>query len=306
MNLDLFRIRIKNESPMMKHYLYIIFSIHLIFSQQAWTREQNTAYVQIGSSLFNYSSIFDQDGKEEQIPYKVSQMIISLYAEYGINDALMFSMNIPYHAVKTGDLNPKYDGFISSDNDKINDFGNMEFALTNNAYSNNGIVIAAKFAVRLNTSERNKFTGLQTGQYTERYTPSLLFGIGRSDYFASAELAYGLQSNDYADRFIFNSQIGKEFLESRALIAILSFNIDLPVGEIKNIDRVNLRPMNQIPGYAVKTGLYLNDYAYTAWNAKLGYRISDEFLLWASMGGGAGKNLGRAPVFNFAIAYELK
>ena len=164
--------------------------------------------------------------------------------------------------------------------------GNINAALTYNFYKKDNIVVSAKTAVGFNTSDQNNATGLSSGFNANSIAPTLLAGIGTNKFFASAETGVKFLSDDYLSKFIFNAQIGKEFLKSKNLLLILGFNTYYSLGTASDIENLALDKN------ATFTGLYLNDQSYNTVNLKLGYKLGDNFVTWLSVGGGPAKNVG--------------
>lgn len=274
----------------------IIFAIS--FAQQAWTQKSGKGYIQFGTSIFSYNTAFGDNGKKVDLPWQINETILSAYAEYGLTDELMLSLNFPYHLGSTGKINKDYNG-VDIIGNKLNGLGNISTALTYNLSQHEGWVISSKIEYKFNTSVRERIAGLQTGFNSAQFMPSMLVGFGTSDYFTSAELGINFFNKGFSDRFIFNAQIGKEFLSDGSLIGILGLNFnhiisDFPESKIFEND--------EIYQYSA---LYRGQQSYRAWNLKLGYKFLPDFFLWASMAGGTGKNLGHAAVFSFALATQF-
>lgn len=294
---------------MKKHILTLLIILGSLNSnaQQAWTHAQGEGYFQIGFSYLEFSSKFGDDFNEETIPRPITEFILQSYGEYGITDKLTTTIVVPYHLISSDDLNASWIELQGNPplppptaKGDLNALGNINAALTYNFYKKDNIVVSAKTALGFNTSDQKNATGLSSGFNANSITPTLLAGIGTNKFFASAETGVKFLSDDYLSKFIFNAQIGKEFLKSKNLLLILGFNTYYSLGTASDIENLALDKN------ATFTGLYLNDQSYTTVNLKLGYKLGDNFVTWLSVGGGPAKNVGFGSVTNFAIAYNLK
>ena len=283
----------------MKNFILLIM-ITLGVSQQAWNKKTGSGYVQLGMSTHAYDRVYNNNGDERILPREISQRIISLYGEYGLTDDWMISFQLPYHQTEIG----KYvDGYVGIEpaflDDEISALGQINVAITKNVYQSGAIVMSGKLDFAFDTSDRHNDTGLQTGFASSIFTPSYLIGYGTEAYFASGEVGMMLFSEDIPNRVMINGQIGKEFFEDRSLIAILALNATFLTEESDE-----LKILSSDGRYAY-TGLYMMHQSYMGWTGKLGYRMADHYYVWASMGIGSGKNIGKAAVLNFAFAYEF-
>ena len=287
----------------MKKYLLtliIILSTFSLHAQQAWTQAQGEGYFQVGTSYLEYSSKFSEEYNEAAIPRPITELILQAYGEFGITDKLTTTIIIPYHLISSDDVDASWTGAPPPVKGDLNAFGNINGAVTYNIYKKNNIVVSAKTAISFNTSDQDNAAGLRSGFNASSVSPTLLAGIGTDKFFASAETGVKILSDDFLPKFLFNAQIGKEFLNSKKLIIILGFNTYYSIGT------ASVAKNEILDGNAEFTALYLNDQSYATGNLKLGYKLGDNFLTWLSMGAGPAKNVGFASVVNFALGYKLK
>jgi hypothetical protein len=280
--------------------LLFLFTTTLLFSQQAWNKKSGSGYIQLGMSTHAYDRVYNNDGNERILPREIRQRIISLYGEYGITDDWMISFQLPYHQTEIGKLSKGYIGIEPVFNeDDIAAIGQINMAITGNVYRQGSLVLAGKFDIAFDSADRQDDSGLQTGFESMIMTPSILAGFGTEAYFTSGEIGVMIFNEDIPNRIMLNGQIGKEFLEDRSLIAILSLNATFLTEESSE-----LKVLSGSGRYAY-TGLYMNHQSYIGYSGKLGYRMADQYYLWATMGIGSGKNIGKAAVLSFAFAYEF-
>lgn len=289
---------------MMKYFLTlaIIATTYYAHAQQAWTQKKGEAYVQLGASTIAYNSLFAAEMGEDTtpLPREVSETIIGLYAEYGILDKLTVSTFVPFHLASTGAQNDEWKAPVLLPEGDFSGLGNIHLGLTYNILKkNNGLVFSGKLNTLLPTADYDAATGLQTGYDAFGVSPTLLVGLGKSNYFASAEAGATIMNNDYSSRFIVNAQIGKQFLKSKKLTGIFSIHINAPMDEKTDIENLTLN------GTAVNTGLYLNEQAYYAFTFKAGYAFAQDWNLWLSAGMGAGQNVAAAPALTFSVGHQF-
>lgn len=289
----------------MKFYYGIITIVTILLinssvsAQQAWTQKKGEGYFQMGSSLFNYSTAADDDYKSFDQARSITEVILSLYAEYGFTNKLTGTVVLPLHFVSSGELNSKWLGFAPEEGN-LTSFGNFNLALTYRIYTKNNFVLSSKLASSMNTSDYDAATGLRTGYDAFGISPTLLAGIGSDVFFASAETGINILSGGYLNRFIFNAQIGKELTKNRRLIGGFVISTSTALSNASNEDNLSLN------GTSAFTSLYQNERTYYAGAFKFGYKLSDYWGLWLSIGGGYAKNIGRNPVYSLAFAYNLR
>lgn len=288
----------------MKNLLFLIIVLSTFSSklnaQQAWSQKKGEGYFQLSTSILNYEYMHIGNFKLYELPRKVHQTILSAYGEYGISDKITISANLPLHWVSLGEYNPnanapKFDG------GKLNGLGNANLSLLYNFHKQHATVISSKIDYGFNTSVNSQNNGLSTGEDSFSITPSLLIGVGKSNYFSSAEIGISWFNQRYTDRFFVNAQLGKKVTKSKKIILILGlitkFNTTL---SRKHFGTLAILRADQY------TALYPREQSYVALNFKMGYEISDHFICWGSLSGGEGENVGAGISYTASIAYRLK
>ncbi len=279
--------------------ILMLFSIYQLAAQQAWTQKQQEAYIQLGTSFFNYSTTYDDGFNAADIPRPISETIISLYAEYGITNTLTVTATLPVHFISSGNLDESWMGF-SPEKGNISNLGNPSIALTYNFYKKNNLVLSSKLTSTLNTSKYDAATGLRTGFDASIFSPTILIGIGTNTFFASAETGFSFLTNNYANRYIFNAQIGKDFTPNKKITGILAISSSVALGNPSDTENII------IDENAIYTALYQNEQTYYAATLKAGYKITTNLSVWLSAAGGIAKNLGRAGVYSISFGYNLR
>ncbi len=279
----------------------LIFFIHSgAQAQQAWTQKKGEGYFQIGASSFYYSSAGAADAfKSYDLARPITEFIVSLYAEYGLANKLTGTVIVPFHFVSSGELSSKWPGFAPEEG-SLTAFGNLSLALTYQIYSSNYFVLSSKLASSIKTSDYDVTTGLRTGYGAFGISPTILVGISTDVFFTSAETGIDILTEGYLNHYIFQAQIGKEFTQSKRFIGVFVISINRALGNASNEENQNLN------GTSVFTTLYQNERTYYAGILRFGYKLSDTWGLWFSIGGGPSKYTGRNPVFSLAFAYNLR
>ena len=282
-------------------FTFLIAILFLSFNsqaQQAWTQKKGSGYFQVGSSFYKYLTVYGADAETVNIARSITENTLSLYGEYGLSSKLTATVSVPLHFISSDELNAEWEGFLPEEG-KLTALGNINLALTYQWYKNDGKVLAAKIAASLNTASFDEMTGLKSGYQAIGITPIILAGIGKDNFFASAEVGLNYLSNDYLPRFLFNAQIGKPFGKSKRLIGIFGITSSTSLGE------ATIEENLKINGNSSYTWLYQNEQTYYAINLKLGYKFSKKWSIWLSSGGGTAKNLGRGAVYTIALGYNL-
>lgn len=277
----------------------VLFSVSQLSAQQAWTQKQREAYVQLGTNLFSYSTAYGDDFKAADIPRPITETIISLYGEYGITNTLTATAIVPLHFISSGNLDEEWTGF-SPEKGNITGLGNVSLALTYNLYKKNTVVLSSKFTSVINTSNYDAATGLRTGFDAYSFSPTFLIGIGTNTFFASAETGFSFLTNDYANRYLFSAQIGKDFTPGRKITGIFSISSSIALGNPS--DEENIR----IDETTLYTALYQNEQTYYAAALKAGYKFTANWTLWLAAAGGIAKNIGRAGVYSISLGYNIR
>ena len=174
--------------------------------------------------------------------------------------------------------------------------GNISVAVTYNLAKKGSWVLATKGSLSLNSASEETRSGLRTGYRANGFGYSLLAGLGKANYFASAEAGFTYWTNDYLPRTLVNAQIGTE---GKRALWIFALGINWAVGAGNN-DR---SPMDD---FAVLTGLYLNEQSYAAGTFKFGYKFAKNWTGWLSAGGGYARDTGQGIAWGLSIGYRLR
>jgi hypothetical protein len=260
-------------------------------AQQAWVREKNSFYTQVGVSMLSADALLN--GTNEPIPLgrTVNDLTAQFYGEYGLGHNFSISAQIPLKllSVSSTTLPPGLqDGNMTS-------LSNIQAALTWQAFKKSGYVGALKLNAGLPTASFDEQTGLRSGFDATSITPSLLVGYGHSRFFTSAEFGYTWRSNDYSTRWIGGWQLGTTLGKKKRLIPILF--VEWAVSGDSSFDDESGKT----------TGLYLNTQSYVSPGLKLGYKFNSHWMAWASLGAAAGavtKDVAASPGMSLSISYQ--
>jgi len=286
-----------------KEYLLkvVVIAIILIpintFGQQAWSQKKGESYLQLGSAYLTYSMLHVGNFEIIDLPRPVSELVIASYSEYGISDKLTGILNLPYHIVSVGELDTALTN-LTFDKGCLSSLGNITTGLLYNFYKKNSSVISARLDMTWNTSKREFNTGLSTGNNSMGISPSIAYGIGKKNYFFSADFGANiLFQNDYYSRINMNAQFGKRFLESKKMTFILGLGSSTA---FKFAEQEAIK--KSAKDY---TGLYVEEQSYVALTLKLGYDFTPQWSIWTSMAGGEATNVGAGISSTLSIAYKF-
>lgn len=279
----------------MKYFLIIglSLSMHLTIGQ-AWSRQKNSGYLQLGFSSLKGKGLYLPDGSTLLLPRVVKDQTIQLYGEYGITNKLTTIISAPFKFTATGEEQElNYlpgDGPLPSGN--LNSLGNIEVGL-NYGFKQSG-AIKGSFGIRsyLPTASFNNSTGLRTGTNTLGVAPGVYFGFSNSNYFAEHKSEINIRNSGYSTQY--NSSLSLGVLIENKLYMITSFDYLMSFYDGNYDDDTSLR-----------TGLYVNNLEYMTYTLKFGYKMTDTLNLWLSSGGGIwGHLVIKAPALSIAISHQ--
>ena len=297
---------------MKKHLFYIIllgFSQYLA-AQSPWTRAKKAGFVQLNSNYIRANAQFNDSSKVIETPYTVTDIHVSLYADYGITDRLTIALDVPFKILTNtgGEAVPISIRNLIGGNGE--DFAPQQPNPNLAAGSQTrlgGVGVTAKYRIiqsplvvsaqlRGDIPTRGRFettdnTGLNTNEPAYKITPSLLFGGGSDRVFGAGEIGFAYRPTFYND-FIANAQIGVSFLQKRLYIII-------PVQYRQALNGGNSW------SEGIYTGLYAPRQSYFALGLKGFYNITSHVGVSAYMfGATSGRNVAAAPSFGIGVHYK--
>ena len=254
----------------LKKYLFtllFLFSISL-FSQGAWTKAKNEAYVQLSYyNIAGYSGIYgNPDYRTER---KITDNTLQLFGEYGISDKTTVLLSLPIKMIKAGDVVSSATGIPITSDGSETALGNLVVGVKHQLY-NNKWVISGQFNIEANTGNYFEASGLRSGYDTFTLSPRLNVGRGYDNFFVQASTGVDIRFNDYSSNFRASAEAGVKPIKRLWLIGFLDFSTSFENGEVI------------LPEANLATGLYLNDQAYVAYGIKGIVEITEKFGVLAN------------------------
>ncbi len=277
-------------------FLLVTTLLPKLVAQQAWTKPKGKFFSQIAYSSLNYNGLVDANNNVKLLNRDISNNNLQAYFEYGVTNRWMITTIVPV-VFTSSKLNGSL--FSQSIDGNLSGLSNIEIAGTYSLYQKDGFVCSGKINTALPTASYDKATGLRTGVDAFSLEPSLLVGLGRVNYFTSAEIGYSFRTNNHSSRTLASFQIGKFFGHSKKLIGIFNINVIF-----SNKDG------NYDDGTSIYTAVYLNDLSYIAPGIKLGYKVHHKIMIWGNIRGALppsqqiGSNEVLTPGLTFSVSYS--
>ncbi|SIS87761.1 Putative MetA-pathway of phenol degradation [Zobellia uliginosa] len=254
----------------LKKYLFtllFLFSVSL-FSQGAWTKAKNEAYVQLSFyNIAGYSGIYgNPDYRTER---KITDNTLQLFGEYGISDKTTVLLSLPVKMIKAGDVVSSTAGVpITSDGSETT-LGNLVLGVKHQLY-NNKWAISGQLNVEANTGSYFEASGLRSGYDTYTLSPKLNIGRGYANFFVQASTGVDIRFNDYSSSYRAGAEVGVKPIKRLWLIGFLDFSTSFENGDVV------------LPEANRATGFYLNDQEYLAYGIKGIVEITQKFGVLAN------------------------
>ena len=277
----------------MKKLLFLpifLFTI-TIFSQGAWTKSKNEAYVQL--SYFNiagYTNIYGSpDYRTER---EITDNTVQLFGEYGLSDKTTLLLSLPIKMIKTGDV--VLDGVtpLTAEGSKTT-FGNLTFGVKHQLY-NKKWVISGQFNIEANTGTFYPELGIRSGYDTWTLAPKLNIGRGFGHFFVQGTTGVDIRFNDYSSNFNFGIEVGAKPIKPLWLIAFFDISTSFENGDVL------------LPASNLVTGLYVNDQEYTAYGLKAIVEITEKFGVLANYNSAiSGNNVPKRAVYGAGLYHKF-
>ncbi len=258
--------------------LILLFTSVNFFAQSPWTKNKNEGYVQLSyTSISNYDKLF---GKPDiNLPLKISDNTIQLYAEYGISDKTTLLVNLPFKMLKGANTK--------------NSIGNIQLGVKHNFYKKKWL-LSGQLNVEANTADYDAASGLRSGYDAWTITPMFLAGRGFDKWYIQAFTGFDIRTNNYSSNYKLGGELGYKTLNWLWIAGFLD-----GVASLKNGDVV-------LPIQNLATGLYVNNQSYAAYGLKFIADINDKFGANIGLGSAfAGRNVAKAPALSFGLFYKF-
>lgn len=268
-------------------FLPVLFLTINLFSQGAWNKTKNEAYVQLSFyNIANYSNIY---GSPDYRPEReITDNTLQLYGEYGLSDKTTLILNVPIKMIKTGELLVDYFPGFTSEGSKTA-LGNFTFGVKQQLY-NNKWVIAGQLNVETNTSSFYPELGIRSGYDTWTLAPKLNIGRGFGRFFVQGTTGVDIRFNGYSSNFKLGAEFGVKPFKPLWLIAFIDVSSSFEDGDVV------------LPQSNLVTGLYVNDQEYTAYGLKGIVEITQKFGVLANYTSAfSGNNVPKRAVYGVGL-----
>ena len=273
----------------------LIFSALILSSglySQAWVKEKNKGFAQIGFTSIAGNSIYNGSGTEIELDFDVTDYTLSAYAEYGITDDITLTAFVPYRMLNTDALFDEdiVDYVISSGS--LNSLGNVSLGIVYCIQQNKEFVISAELNAELPSATYDEKTGLRSGYDSFGFAPGINLGYSKNKIFSSLQSAYNIRGNEYSGQIINSFEIGKQLGEKSFLI----------VGHHLLLSARNGGHNDE---FTVFNGVHANNTEFLAYSLKYGFKFTPELSTWLYASGGYyGDFVLRSPALSLSVSYQ--
>ncbi|MBV6443713.1 MAG: hypothetical protein EPGJADBJ_05498 [Saprospiraceae bacterium] len=262
-------------------------------AQSPWARSKAGFYAQAAWQFIPaYSTLFGNNGADNEIVREVSENIFQFYGEYGISRRTTIIAALPLVYNRRGDLNPEFPNtFGQVDSGSIFGLGNVHIAARHQFVAGK-VAFAGALRMGLPAPKHQQNTGLRTGVDALTVLPVLSVGMGLGKTYWFAYGGYGIRTNDYS-HFLNAGVEGGIHIGKIWLMAFSEF-----VGSLENGSR-------PLPAPDVFTGLYVNDQGWLSIGLKSIVEFNRFWGLNLSAAGAAwGQNVPQQPAFSLGTYFK--
>ncbi len=265
-----------------------------IYAQSPWASGKGKGYGQVlYTSIPTYSTLFAGNGNTINTERELSDRTVSAYLDFGINDKVTFSLNIPYVFVKSGSLTEETLNPLTQEG-SLNGLGNISLAAKYSFYKKRNFAAGVIFQGDLPTRSFDNQTGLSTGVDAFTFIPKLTAGLSNDDWFVYGYFGYGIRTSNYHHILNYGIEGGLKAAENVSLILNINAINRLDNGDPLVDSETNLA-----------TGFYTSIQEYNAFLIKLLVeRISGNLGALVSLGGGSGNSVAASPAISIGLFYK--
>ncbi|NIW80891.1 MAG: hypothetical protein GWN16_16140 [Calditrichae bacterium] len=264
-----------------------------VFAGGPWTQPAGSGYGQVSfTGIFSYDRLYTEDGSGITLNRNVSDITLLGYFEYGLTDKLTLIAHVPYKMVKTDEgMNAGGDFPNTLASGSLSGFGNPALAAKIN-FIRGTVLVSGQMQLDAKIITEEQYTGLRTGYPAWSFTPTVIVGGGTHRFYAFAEAAVRLRSDDYSNDFMANIEAGYLFFGRLWLAG---------AGDILQTISDGVRPADG----SQQTGLYANGQEYVAYGFKLILVISRDWGINASsFSAGSGHLVPKSAPFTLGLYYR--
>jgi hypothetical protein len=252
----------------------------------AWPQQKGTGYYKADFRYLSAKKIYTSDGEKVAIP-DFTNMTVGVAGFYGFTDNLTFILNATvYNSVKLDSSVAEF----GSDND-VQGFGDIIVGVKYGLAKFGKSIISAKLLLNLPTGISSPDGGLWTGYGDYYQTIGLEYGYSLWPItgYLNAAVAYSNHTQGFSDLFNYGIEGGYTFIKNLSLILRLHGQLSIDNGN---------------PDVLGGFGVFSNNQQFIAYNIALAYKFTNNFGVKGYYeGGGAGKNIISAPVFNVGVFF---
>lgn len=252
----------------------------------AWPQQKGTGYYKADFRYLSGNKIYNSDGEKVAIP-DFTNMTVGVAGFYGFTNNLTFILNATvYNSVKLDSSVAEF----GSDND-VQGFGDIVIGAKYGLAKFGKSVVSAKLLLNLPTGTSSPDGGLWTGYGDYYQTIGLEYGYSLWPIkgYLNAAVTYTNHTQGFSDLFNYGIEGGYTFTKNLSLTLILHGQLSMDNG---NADVQG--------GF----GVFSNNQQFFAYNVALAYKFTNNFGVKGYYeGGGAGKNIISAPVFNVGVFF---
>lgn len=265
--------------------LLLILPVSQLFAG-AWPQQKGTGYYKADFRYLSAKKIYESDGEKVAIP-DFTNMTVGVAGFYGFTDNLTFILNATvYNSVKLDSSVAEF----GSDND-VQGFGDIIVGAKYGLAKFGKSIISAKLLLNLPTGTSTPDGGLWTGFGDYYQTIGLEYGYSLWPIrgYLNAAVAYTNHTQGISDAFNYGIEGGYTIIKNLSLILRLHGQLSMDNGD---------------PDVSGGFGVFSNNQQFIAYNVELAYKFTNNFGVKGYYeGGGAGKNIISAPVFNLGVFF---
>ncbi|MDA0336060.1 MAG: transporter [bacterium] len=175
-----------------------------------WTQPQGHGFYKMGAQILRGHDFHDGQGRSVQIP-TLAQYTLSTYVEYGLRDNLTLITYLPvFERITLNRLEGRPSGFVYTRGEAVNGIGDGELGLRFRLWQGAATVVSAALNLGLALGNDEQASGLQTGdgEWNQRLELQLGHSLYPAPAWIGASLGYDHRLRGYADRFVYNAEIG--------------------------------------------------------------------------------------------------
>lgn len=250
---------------MKKHYtFFIILLLSLeVVAQSPWVKSKNKGFAQLGfTSISNYKSLYVDGDKKLDLPRKVSDMTVQLFAEHGLTDKYTLQVAVPLKLMSTGDLTDL--GLAINEKGNLTALGNPELTIRREIWKKGKWIVGAFGTMRVGIQIFDEKTGLRSGLDSWGFQPGASLGYGSSRFYGYAFAGYEFRTNGYSGAFRVGNEIGYKLYKQIYIAHYTEMVSSSKDGDVKS-------PLENFA-----TGTYVDQQEYFAGTLKLIVGINDK------------------------------